>query len=88
MSKAERVGRIFVDYLRNDLTATAVGPYSPRSRASAPVATPLDWSELAPDLDPASFTIRTVPDRMERLGGDPWEEMASVRQRLPADATS
>ncbi len=83
MSKAERQGRIFIDYLRNDPTATAVAPYSTRSRAGAPVATPLAWDELDEGLDPAAFTIRTVPARMDRLGADPWREIAAVRQVLP-----
>jgi len=82
-SKAERVGRIFIDYLRNDPTSTAVGPYSTRSRPGAPVATPLKWDELTPRLDPKAFTIRTVPARIGRQRSDPWAEMLALRQRLP-----
>ncbi len=82
-SKAERTGRIFIDYLRNDPTSTAVAPYSTRSRPGAPVATPLRWDELTPKLDPKSFTIRTVPGRIARQRSDPWAEMLGVRQRLP-----
>jgi DNA ligase D len=84
ISIAERQGRIFIDYLRNDPTSTAVAPYSTRSRAGAPVATPLDWRELTPRLDPARFTIDTVPQRLAELGGDPWAGIAAVRQRLRA----
>ncbi|MYZ48539.1 non-homologous end-joining DNA ligase [Propylenella binzhouense] len=84
IAKAERKGRIFIDYLRNDPTSTAVAPYSTRSRPGAPVATPLDWDELGPELDPADFNVRTVPARMARLGRDPWAEIGAVRQRLPA----
>ena len=83
-SKAERTGRIFIDYLRNDPTSTAVAPYSTRARPGAPVATPLRWDELGPKLDPKAFTIRTVPARISRQRADPWEEMPRLRQALPA----
>ncbi|HEX8533935.1 MAG TPA: non-homologous end-joining DNA ligase [Allosphingosinicella sp.] len=82
ISKAERAGRIFIDYLRNDPTSTAVGPYSTRSRPGAPVAMPIEWEELEGPLDPAAFTIKTVPARAAARR-DPWAEMAAVRQRLP-----
>jgi bifunctional non-homologous end joining protein LigD len=83
VSKAERVGRLFIDYLRNDPTSTAVAPYSTRSRPGAPVAVPLRWDELTPKLDPKAFTIRTVPSRLARQRSDPWAEMLELRQRLP-----
>ena len=83
ISKAERAGRIFIDYLRNDPTSTAVAPYSTRSRPGAPVATPLRWDELTSNLDPKGFTIRTVPGRIARQRSDPWAEMLELRQRLP-----
>jgi bifunctional non-homologous end joining protein LigD len=83
VSKAERIGRIFIDYLRNDPTSTAVGPYSTRARAGAPVATPLKWEELKPGLDPRDFTLRTVAKRIARQRSDPWAEMLVLRQRLP-----
>ena len=84
ISKAERRGRIFIDYLRNDATSTAVAAYSTRSRAGAPVATPVTWDELIPALDPAAFNVNTVPARLAKIGGDPWREMGKVRQGLPA----
>ncbi|HEX8364026.1 MAG TPA: non-homologous end-joining DNA ligase [Allosphingosinicella sp.] len=83
ISKAERSGRIFIDYLRNDPTSTAVGPYSTRSRPGAPVATPLDWDEVADALDPRAFDVTTVPERLRARGRDPWAEIGAVRQRLP-----
>jgi DNA ligase D len=80
ISKAERRGRIFIDYLRNDPTSTAVAPYSTRARAGAPVAAPISWDELSPALDPAAFNIATVPNRRK----DPWAEIGKVGQRLPS----
>jgi bifunctional non-homologous end joining protein LigD len=82
LAKAERRGRIFIDYLRNDPTSTAVAPYSTRNRLGAPVATPLHWSELTSDLDPAAFSLATVPDRVRKIG-DPWAGIATLRNRLP-----
>jgi bifunctional non-homologous end joining protein LigD len=83
ISKAERAGRIFIDYLRNDPTSTAVGAYSTRSRPGAPVATPLRWEEVGPELDPSAFTLRTVPAWMSAQKQDPWGRIGAVRQRLP-----
>ena len=83
ISKAERRGRIFIDYLRNDPTSTAVAPYSTRARAGAPVASPIAWEDLSPSLDPASFNINTVPGRLRERRADPWAEIGKLRQRLP-----
>lgn len=81
MSKAKRTGKVFVDYLRNGRGATAVAPYSTRARPGAAVATPLAWDELDAPLDPASFTIETVPQRLATIR-DPWAELTSVRQSI------
>ena len=83
ISKAERVGRLFIDYLRNDPTSTAVAPYSTRSRPGAPVAMPLEWDELDPSLDPADFTLRSAPALLAKRK-DPWSAMIGIRQPLPS----
>lgn len=82
-SKAKRGGRTFIDYLRNAEGATAVAAYSIRARANAPVATPIDWSELAKDVRFDHFNVRTVPARLTRHK-DPWADFFTVRQRLTA----
>jgi bifunctional non-homologous end joining protein LigD len=83
ISKAERAGRIFIDYLRNDPTSTAVAPYSTRSRPGAPVAMPLRWDQVNTGLDPCDYRVDTVPALLRRQRADPWEEMLTVRQLLP-----
>ncbi len=82
ISKAERAGRIFIDYVRNDPTSTAVGPYSTRSRPGAPVAMPVEWEAVRPELDPCDFTVKTVP-AIAAGRRDPWREMFAVKQSLP-----
>jgi bifunctional non-homologous end joining protein LigD len=72
MSKNERKGRIFLDYLRNDRLSTAVGPLSPRAREGAPVSMPVHWSQVRSGLDPLKYTIRTAPGLLSK--NKPWED--------------
>ncbi len=83
MAKAQRTGRIFLDYLRNDRMATAVAPLSPRGRPGAPVSMPLQWTQVRKGLDPARYTIRTVPALVDKLAA--WSDYADAERPL-ADA--
>lgn len=82
MSKAKRTGKIFVDYLRNDVTSTAVAPYSARAREGATVSTPLAWQELTGKLKLSSFTIDTVPQRLKKQRKDPWQDFSKIKQKI------
>ncbi len=83
--KAPRTGRILIDWLRNGLGSTAIASYSPRARAGAPVATPLAWREVAAGLDPAAFTIETIPARLAKRRRDPWDGFdAAAAAALPS----
>ncbi len=84
MARAERAGRIFVDYLRNVRGATSVAAYSTRARPGAPVSVPLDWDELSPRLRSDHFTVANLPKRLAGLRADPWKGYDSIRQTLPA----
>jgi bifunctional non-homologous end joining protein LigD len=65
MSKAKRTGKIFIDYLRNDYTATAIADYSVRARPGAPVAVPLEWRELEGLKSGSQFTMKDVLKRLK-----------------------
>jgi bifunctional non-homologous end joining protein LigD len=82
MSKAKRKGKIFIDYLRNARTATAVCAYSTRAYAGAPVSVPVSWQELATDVRGAHFTIGNVPQRLARLRNDPWDGYEAARVNI------
>jgi bifunctional non-homologous end joining protein LigD len=80
MTKKDRTGRIYLDYLRNERTASAVAPLSPRARDGAPVSMPLLWTQLRPGLDPLRFTIRTAPGLIAKSTA--WQDYCDAERPL------
>jgi bifunctional non-homologous end joining protein LigD len=83
MSKAKRVGKIFLDYLRNQRGSTAVLPYSARAREGAPVAAPVSWSELDGFDKGGAFGVRDLDTLIERANGRGLAGWGSADQVLP-----
>jgi bifunctional non-homologous end joining protein LigD len=82
IAKARRPNKIFVDYLRNSETASAVAAFSPRARPQAGVSVPLFWDELDAKTDlRARFSVRNAA---ERLRDDPWADYWTTRQSITA----
>jgi bifunctional non-homologous end joining protein LigD len=64
----ERAGKVYIDYLQNGHGQTIVAPFSVRPLPGAPVSTPLRWEEVTARLDPARFTITSMPARIDKVG--------------------
>lgn len=82
--KSKRAGRLYLDVQRNAYNQSAVAPYGVRARPGAPVATPLDWSEVEDgSLRPDGYTIGNL---FRRLGqkDDPWAAMDRRSRSLDA----
>jgi bifunctional non-homologous end joining protein LigD len=84
--KKTRVGKVFVDYLRNQRGGSAIINYSTRAKEGAPVACPLRWDELKGLKAAAPYTVKTLPARLKALKRDPWEGFFSTRQSITAKA--
>jgi bifunctional non-homologous end joining protein LigD len=88
MAKAERRGKIFIDYLRNIRGATSVAAYSTRATPQATVSVPLAWDELSAKIRSDHFTIANLPERLARRTEDPWAAYWRTRQSLPKVAAA
>lgn len=81
-SKAKREGRIFIDYLRNERSNTAIAPYSPRAREGAPLAWPVDWADLDAIARPDAFRLREA----DPGNATAWKDYGAVRQSITKTA--
>jgi bifunctional non-homologous end joining protein LigD len=83
LPKPQRRGRIFLDFLRNQRTATAVMPYSARARTGMPVAAPVDWDELQTIERADAFTIADVEQLLQRARSRKLKDWGAGAQSLP-----
>ena len=81
-SKADRGGRILVDTGRNGYSATFAAAYAVRAKPGAPVSAPCTWDEVeSGDVTPRTFTLRTMRERLARVG-DVWSDLARRKRSL------
>jgi bifunctional non-homologous end joining protein LigD len=76
-------GRVYFDYLQNGFSKTIAAPYVLRAYPGAPVATPLEWSEVRHGLHPGQFNLANARERFEAKG-DLFEGVLTRPQRLEA----
>lgn len=76
-----RAGKVFIDANQNAKGKTLVAPYSVRPYPGATVSAPLAWEELEEEFFPEQFTMRTIFERLERVG-DPFRGVLLHRQDL------
>jgi bifunctional non-homologous end joining protein LigD len=82
-AKGARGGKARLDYTQNASIKTLVAPYAVRPSAGAPVSAPISWDELdEPGLRPNSWTIRTIVERVEKVG-DLFADAQTDAQELP-----
>jgi bifunctional non-homologous end joining protein LigD len=79
---ANRVGKIFVDYLRNTQGATTVAAYSARARPGLGVSMPIDWDQLSELKSGAQWTIKDAPGYLSARREDPWKDYWTSRQSI------
>jgi bifunctional non-homologous end joining protein LigD len=78
----QRKGRLYLDCMQNAYGKTIVAPYSPRAIDGAPVSAPLQWDEVTKKLDPLKFNLRTMPNRLAKVG-DLFAAVLTTKVKLP-----
>lgn len=79
---SNRVGKLFVDYLRNGHGATTAAAFSARARPGLGVSMPVSWDELATLKSGAHWNVRTARDHLSFQTADPWADYWKKRQGL------
>ena len=82
MSKQKRKGKIFIDYLRNDFSSTAIIPFSLRARPEAPIAVLVSWKELDKIESAAAFNFSNINRRFNITTEKLMDEFFQSRQKL------
>ncbi|PHV06059.1 hypothetical protein CSQ96_16585 [Janthinobacterium sp. BJB412] len=78
---SNRVGRIYIDYLRNGRGSTTVCAWSARARPGLPISVPLDWDELVRVDSGEHWTVATAHQRLD-VGNAPWDGYAKGARGL------
>jgi bifunctional non-homologous end joining protein LigD len=88
MAKAERPGKVFVDWSQNARHKTTIAPYSLRARPEPTVSTPIDWDEVAAGADGSAELRFETDEVLERVAarGDLFGPVLELRQILPSRA--
>jgi bifunctional non-homologous end joining protein LigD len=76
-----RVGKIFIDYLRNGRGATTAAAWSARARPGLGISVPVSWDELAHLRGGDHWTVKTVHPRLG-VGNTPWDGYAKSARGL------
>ncbi|CAN7642351.1 DNA ligase D [Variovorax sp. LjRoot290] len=76
-----RVGKIFIDYLRNGFGATTVCAWSARARPGLGVSVPVEWAEVQHLTSGAQWTVRNIHTRLDK-GNEPWKDYAKSAQGI------
>ncbi|WP_404441492.1 non-homologous end-joining DNA ligase [Stutzerimonas chloritidismutans] len=84
MGPKNRVGKIFVDYLRNQRGASTVAAYSVRARPGLSLSVPIGRDELEQIGGADRWNILNLHERLQQLATDPWVDYASTRQSISA----
>jgi len=88
MGAANRVGKLYVDYLRNTHGATTAAAYSARSRPGLGVSMPIAWDDLAALKRSDQWTVRTAREHLSFQSVDPWQSYWTCKQTLAAALTA
>ena len=80
-----RVGRIFIDYLRNSQGATTIGPFAARTREGMPVSVPIRRDEITEIPSANLWTVHNLHERLDELEEDPWTGYDAVEQTITAE---
>jgi bifunctional non-homologous end joining protein LigD len=80
-----RVGRIFIDYLRNGLGATTICAYAARTREGLPVSMPIFREEVEELKGGNQWNIHNAHERLVEVGDEPWADMKKTRQTITAE---
>ncbi len=77
-----RVGKIFIDYLRNTRGATTAAAFSARARPGLGVSMPLAWDELEGLKSASQWNITNALSRLQKQRVDPWQDYGRTRQTI------